>query len=254
MAGAIIGGITGSGIASPAQIGVCDVRPQATEKFVKAGMNAFAAPAQAADFADIVFLSVKPQNYAEVLAALRGHTGSKVIVTIAAGISSKYIRSELGQDTKVVRVMPNTPLLLGCGATAICRCEHVTEEEFLTVKSFFEAGGTVAELPEEKMNAVISVNGSSPAYIYLFAKAVVDSAVKQGIEPDAAMKLIAQTLVGSAKMLTDSGKTPEELIEMVSSKGGTTIAALGALYEHGFEAAIDEAMQRCTKRAEELGR
>lgn len=254
MAGAIIEGILNKQVARPENLGVIDISFEKCEKFQKRGLNVFKSYEDIANFSDIIFLSVKPQNYEEVLAAIKGHTDGKIIVSIAAGISTGYIKSRLGSDSHVVRVMPNTPLLLGCGATAMCHVEPVTDEEFEKVRRIFEAGGSVAVLPEEKMNAVISVNSSSPAYIYLFAKAVIDGAVKQGIDADTAKDLIAKTLEGSAKMITSSGYTPDELIKMVSSPGGTTLKALEALYEHGFEGAIVDAMERCTKRAEELGK
>ena len=150
--------------------------------------------------------------------------------------------------------MPNTPLLLSQGATAMCRSQGVTDEMFETVEEFFSSCGTVSELEESQMNAVISVNGSSPAYFYLFAKAMLDNAEKQGIAKEVALPMIAQTLIGSAGMLVYSGKTPDELIEMVSSPGGTTLEALNVFYQHDLEKIVDEAMLACTKRAEELGK
>jgi pyrroline-5-carboxylate reductase len=255
MAGAIIGGILSKGIAKPSEIAVYDISEQKRVEFKKSGVTVLNSIAETSAFADTIFLSVKPQNYEEVLAALSGCIdSSKLLVSIAAGISTAYIKDRIGFDCKVVRVMPNTPLLLGAGATAICLCPPVTKEEFTRVKGIFEAGGIVEVLPEEQMNAVISVNGSSPAYVYLFAKAVIDSAVRQGIDAQAAKSLICKALEGSARMLLESGKEPAELIKMVSSPGGTTLKALEALDEHGFESAIDDAMLRCTKRAEELGR
>lgn len=254
MAGAIIEGILAKQVAKPENIGVIDVSHEKCEKFEQRGLNVFKLYDSIEKFCDIIFLSVKPQNYEEVLASLSGHTDGKIIVSIAAGISTGFIKSRIGSNSHVVRVMPNTPLLLGCGATAMCHVAPVTDEEFEKVKRIFEAGGSVDVLPEEKMNAVISVNSSSPAYIYLFAKAVIDGAVKQGIDADTAKALIAKTLEGSAKMISSSGYTPDELIKMVSSPGGTTLKALEALYEHDFEDAVIDAMERCTKRAEELGK
>ena len=150
--------------------------------------------------------------------------------------------------------MPNTPLLLSKGATALSPTDNVDPQVFEVVKAMFETSGVIEILPENLMNAVISVNGSSPAYIYLFAKAVCDSAEKQGIDRDVAMKLFAAVLEGSAEMLRSSGDDPDTLIQKVSSKGGTTIAALERFYAHGFEAMVDDAMNACTKRAEELAK
>ena len=150
--------------------------------------------------------------------------------------------------------MPYTPLLLGCGASALCPCGNVSDEEFEEVRKLFACSGVTERLDESQMNAVISVNGSSPAYIYLFAKAMADYACEQGISTEAAMNLICATLKGSAEMLMRSGDSPDTLIKKVSSPGGTTLAALKVLEERNFYEAIKSAMDACTKRAEELSK
>lgn len=254
MAGAIIEGILKQNVAKPQDIAVKDHNSDKCARFKNKGANVFDTYEGIAKFSDIIFLAVKPQNYEEVLIALKQYMNGQIIVSIAAGISTDYIKSQLGENCKVVRAMPNTPLLLGCGATALCHVTPVTNDDFAKVEKIFAAGGAVSVLPEEKMNAVIAVNGSSPAYVYLFAKAVINGAVEQGIDAETAKELIVKTLEGSAKMIKDSGDTTDELITKVSSKGGTTLKALEALYEYKFEDAIIEAMKRCTKRAEELGR
>lgn len=254
MARAIIGGIIAKKVAISNEVAVLDTDSEKCKTFQKKGINVFNEYKELAKFSDVIFLAVKPQNYEEVLKELNGFTDNKTIVSIAAGISTDYIKSILGTSTHVVRVMPNTPLLLGCGATAMCKVNPVTDEEFTEVRSIFEAAGTVDVLPEDKMNAVISVNGSSPAYVYLFAKAMVNGAVSQGIDEKTALGLIIKTLEGSAEMLKNSGHSIDELITMVSSKGGTTLKALEGLYENKFEDIVVDAMERCTKRAEELGK
>ena len=204
---------------------------------------------------DIIFLSVKPQNFTDVLTSIKEDiTSDKLFVSIAAGISTLYIQQTLECPCPVIRTMPNTPLLLGKGATAMCRSSNVSDHSFELVKSFFEACGTVNILEEDKMNAVISVNGSSPAYIYLFAKAMMDSAIKQGIPEQTALELICQTLEGSAAMLRQPDTTPDQLIKMVSSPGGTTLEALDVFYHYQLEKIVKEAMIACTNRAEELGK
>jgi pyrroline-5-carboxylate reductase len=254
MAGAIIEGILSNGVALAKDIGVIDISSEKCQRFKERGVVIFDTYKELADFCNIIFLAVKPQNYDEVLNALKGLTDGRIIVSIAAGISTGYIKSRIGENSRVVRAMPNTPLLLGCGATALCQVPPVNDEDFDKIKNIFAAGGSVDVLPEEKMNAVISVNSSSPAYVYLFAKAVIQGAVEQGIEAATATALIAKTLEGSAKMIEQSGYSPDELIKMVASPGGTTLKALEGLYEHDFEGSIIDAMKRCTNRAEELGR
>ena len=203
----------------------------------------------------IIVLAVKPQNYPEVLADIKDSVSDDtVIVTIAAGISIDKVRRGLDRNCPVVRVMPNTPLLLGKGASALCRSENITDEDFDEVRKMFALSGEAVLLPESQMNAVIAVNGSSPAYVYLFAKAMVDYAVSVGIDRDTALALVCKTFEGSAEMLRKSGDSPEVLIQKVSSKGGTTIEALKVLNERAVPQAIIDAMAACTRRAEELGK
>ncbi|HAJ97017.1 MAG TPA: pyrroline-5-carboxylate reductase [Ruminococcus sp.] len=202
-----------------------------------------------------VFLAVKPQMFDEVLSQIaEGVTENTVLVSIAAGITAEYIRSKTLDNAKVILVMPNTPLLLGEGASALAKCAPTTDEEFETVCSIFNSCGITAQLPEDKMKEVIAINGSSPAFIYLFAKAFIDYAGKEGIDEKTALPLFAQSLIGSAKMLTDSGYTVAELIKMVSSPGGTTLAGLDELYKGELEKTVDNACTACTRRAYELSK
>lgn len=203
---------------------------------------------------DTIILAVKPQNYEEVLTSFSAlDTSHSIFVSIAAGISIDKIKKYLGNDSKVVRVMPNTPLLLGYGATALCRCNEISDEEFKAVCKLFECSGITEVLSEDKMNEIIAVNGSSPAYLFLFAKAVCDYAESCGISREAAKNLFAQTMIGSAKMITDSGDELQTLIDKVTSKGGTTAKALECFYNADFEGTIKAAMDACVKRANELG-
>ena len=252
MATAIIGGLVRSGFEKK-DIFVYDVFAEKLGAFADMGLSTSDCALSLTKDADIIVLAVKPQQYGEVIEGIApAASADKTFVSIAAGITIEFVRRKLGFDAPVVRVMPNTPLLLGKGASAISPSENVNSEAFELIKGMFECSGVVEILPESLMNAVISVNGSSPAYIYLFAKAVCDSAEAQGMDREVAMKLFASVLEGSAEMLRSSGDDPDTLIAKVSSKGGTTIAALERLYAHGFEEAIDDAMRACTKRAEEL--
>lgn len=203
----------------------------------------------------IIVLAVKPQNYPEVLASLKNDVNDeKVFVTIAAGISIDFVRKALNCNCPVVRVMPNTPLLLKKGASALCPSDNISDEDKKIVYNMFAKSGVCEYITEEHMNEIIAVNGSSPAYIYLFAKAMADYAQEQGIDYDKAMNLVCASLVGSAAMIKESGDSVDTLIKKVSSKGGTTIAALDTLDKLGFYNSIKEGMKACTKRAEELGK
>lgn len=255
MANAIIQGIVKSNTLSYENISIFDITPEKCRDLAGFGVKVYPSAEDLVEECGIILLSVKPQNFTEVLSSVKAKTTTKkLFVSIAAGISTHYIQEALQCPCPVVRAMPNTPLLLGKGATALCRSAEVTPESFALVQRFFESSGTVTVLEESQMNAVISVNGSSPAYFYLFAKAMVDSAVKQGIPADVALALICQTMEGSAAMLRQPGSTPEELIRMVSSPGGTTLQALDVFYQNGLEQTVEDAMNACTRRAEELGK
>lgn len=202
-----------------------------------------------------VFLSVKPQQLDVVLDKISHDVKEEtVIVSICAGITAEYIKSRTIANAKVVLVMPNTPLLLGEGATALSKAEPCTDDEFKLVCDIFASCGDIAVISKDKMKEIIAINGSSPAFIYLYAKAFVDYAKSVDIDEETAKRMFAKTLVGSAKMITDSGNTLDELITMVSSKGGTTIAGLEKLREGGLEQTVKNCCEACTKRAYELSK
>ena len=254
MATAIIKGIIARN-GNADSINVFDVSEEKQNLMKELGAAVCGSCADVTAKSDIIVLAVKPQHYAEAIASLKdAATAEKTFVSIAAGISISYVQNALGKACPVVRVMPNTPLLLGKGASALCPSDNISEEDKQIVEELFAGSGVCEYITEEHMNEIISVNGSSPAYIYLFAKAMADYAESCGIDYDKAMNLICATLEGSAAMLRESGDSADVLIEKVSSKGGTTIAALNKLREHGFTEAIRDAMQACTDRAEELGK
>ncbi|HBI52075.1 MAG TPA: pyrroline-5-carboxylate reductase [Ruminococcaceae bacterium] len=200
-----------------------------------------------------VLLAVKPQVLGEVLDALKpAVTPDTVFISICAGISEQFIRSRTIPDAKVVLVMPNTPMMLGMGASAMATDERTSAEEFAFAKSVIESCGIAEVIPIDKMKEIICINGSSPAFIYLFAKGFVDYAAANGIDADAALRLFAATLKGSAEMLTSSGMTADQLIKQVSSPGGTTIAGLDKLYEGKLTDDVNAACEACTRRAYEL--
>ena len=203
--------------------------------------------------AEYVLLSVKPQNMSDILDQIAAcPERDRVFLSIAAGVPAERIKRELGYDAKVVPIMPNTPLLVGMGATAMARVAPVTEEEFATAQEIFRCAGVVREIAPDQMCAIIAINGSSPAFIYEFAKGFLAYAEKEGIDSSAALALFSQSLRGAADMLDHSGYSVDELIQMVSSKGGTTIAGLEAFRAGGFGEAILAGCEACTKRAYEL--
>ncbi len=255
MATAIIGGILKNDFVTADSINIYDLDVEKCEYFSKKGVNTCADLKSVVTASDIIFLAVKPQNYADVLSEIcDADCSDKIFVSIAAGISISYICSLLKQNVKVVRVMPNTPLLLSVGASALCPSDNLSTDEFEPIKTIFSLCGVVEIFDESHMNEIISVNGSSPAYIYLFAKAMADYAQSCGIDKEKALNLICATFEGSAKMIRNSGDDIETLIKKVSSPGGTTIEALNSFKENNFEEIIKDAMKACTDRAQELGK
>lgn len=202
-----------------------------------------------------VFLAVKPQIIETVIEnTASGADNDTVFISIAAGITDDFIKSKTFPEAKVILVMPNTPLLLGEGASALSRSENVTDEEFDFIFNIFCTCGKAAVISKDKMKEIIAINGSSPAFIYLFAKGFINYADSVGIDKESAKELFAQSLIGSAKMITDSGYSIDELIKMVSSPGGTTIAGLERLYEGSLEETVKNCCESCTKRAYELSK
>lgn len=200
-----------------------------------------------------VLLAVKPQTLGEVLDTIAPCvTADTVFISICAGVSADFIRKHTIPNAKVVLVMPNTPMMLGAGASAISCDSSVSDEEFAFARCIIGSCGITEVVPSDKMKEVIAINGSSPAFVYLYAKGFIDYAAEVGIGKDEALHLFSQTLVGSAKMLTESGMSVDELIKQVSSPGGTTIAGLEKLYEGDITGDVKKACTACTKRAYEL--
>ncbi len=203
------------------------------------------------DAADFLVLAVKPQVLGGVLDTLKLRR-EQVIISICAGISADFIRSRSIPDARIILVMPNTPLMLGLGATALAKCDGISADEFALAKRMFATCGIAEEVPEDKMREIIAVNSSSPAFLYLYAKGFLDYAKVAGIDDDAALRLFAQAMIGSAKMMTDSGYSIDELIKMVSSPGGTTLAGLDQLYAGELTQTVRKCCESCTNRAYEL--
>ncbi len=255
MGTAIIKGIAGSSMASQTEIYAYDLDTVKLESLKDYGLKSCKSIAETVAVSDYVFLAVKPQMMEEVLSEVKtSFSAEKVIVSIAAGITDTYIASKTDENAKVVLVMPNTPLLLGEGASALSKSDSVSEDEFSTVVEIFTSCGKACVISKDKMKEIIAINGSSPAFIYLFAKGFIDYAVKENIDEETAKTLFAQSLIGSAKMITDSGYSIDVLIKMVSSPGGTTLAGLDRLYEGELVKTVQNACESCTNRAYELSK
>ncbi len=255
MATAIIKGMVSGGLAERYSIYAYDLDREKVATLEAYGVKDGGDIAEMSADSDFLFLAVKPQNMEDVLPILgEAMNRDAVVISIAAGISAQYLKTALGFSAKVVPVMPNTPLLLGSGATAMAQVEPVTDSEFEEVAEIFRCAGIVSVIGSEQMVDIIPVNGSSPAYIYRFAKAFIDYAKTKQIDERVALELICQSLIGSARMMMETDKTPDELIAMVSSKGGTTLKGSEVLIERGFEQIIKDACDACAARGYELAK
>ena len=218
------------------------------------GVKPVADNKECAASAKFVVLAVKPQFYDVVLADIAGTvTKENIIISIAPGITIDSINEKLGGEKRIVRAMPNTPALLGEGMTGVCYDKKLFEDvEKQTISTFFESFGKMEILPEYLMNAVVCVSGSAPAYIYMFIEALADAGVKYGMPRDVAYRMAAQSVVGSAKMVLETGKHPGALKDDVCSPGGTTIYAVAVLEEYGLRNAVIKASDACYEKCIDL--
>ncbi|MDD3766480.1 MAG: pyrroline-5-carboxylate reductase [Eubacteriales bacterium] len=253
MGGAIIKGLVASNAVCASDISVCDLSAEKTLEFEKMGCKVYQKASQLCENSHIVVLAVKPNAFTFVLKDLR-HITSPLYISIAAGIEIDYIKSFFDGEAKVARVMPNTPALIGEGATVVSVKDPVSAQELEIVCEIFRSIGIVEVMDEKYMNAVVAVSGSSPAYVYMMIEAMADAAVADGISRDVAYRLAAQAVAGSAKMVLESKEHPGALKDKVCSPGGTTIQAVAKLEETGFRNSIISAMKACTKKAEELSK
>lgn len=259
MATALARGLAAAGFTTPARIIACDVLPAAREAFARetGGRTVDSVAAVTAE-SDVVVLAVKPQHMADVLAELRaaqpGLQRRQLVVSIAAGVPLGTLESGLPDGCRVVRVMPNTPCLVGAGASAFAAGSHATPEDARLVEQLLSTVGLAVEVPEGMLDAVTGLSGSGPAYVCQFIEALADGGVRVGLPRDVATRLAAQTVLGSAKLLLETGEHPAALKDAVASPGGTTIAGLHALERGGVRASVMDAVVAAAARSAELGR
>lgn len=254
MATAMIGGILGKNAAAPSEI-IGSAKTESTRQQVKEryGIAVSADNKEVAGAADILFLAVKPIFFPEVIEEIREAVRKEtLIVSIAAGRDLHYLKEAFGGERKLVRCMPNTPALVLEGCTGVCAGENVTGEEMDKVLTLLRSFGTASVVPERLMDVVVGVSGSSPAYVFLFIEAMADEAVAAGMPRKQAYEFAAQAVLGSAKMVLETGKHPGELKDMVCSPGGTTIQAVKVLEEKGFRAAVMDAMEACIEKSKSM--
>lgn len=253
MASAMIRGMLGKSFAKPEELMASARTQKSLERIGKElGIRA-ASNEEAARGADILVLAVKPQFYEEAIASVREAVREEtVIISIAPGKTLAYLEHAFERPLKFVRAMPNTPAMSGEGMTGLCAGEKVTQEEAARVKAMMESFGRARFVPETLMDVVTGVSGSSPAYVFMFIEAMADAAVAEGMGRAQAYEFAAQAVLGSAKLMLDTGLHPGVLKDMVCSPAGTTIEAVRVLEEKGLRSSVIEAVRACVKKARSM--
>jgi pyrroline-5-carboxylate reductase len=245
-----------AGLVSPDRIVASDPLDAARDAF--AADRAFRTTANNLDVvakSDVLLVAVKPQTINALLAEIRSSvTANHLIVSIAAGVTLKQLDAGLGERRRVIRVMPNTPCLVGASASAFAPGEKATAQDVALLDQLLNAVGKAFKVPEHLLDAVTGLSGSGPAYVYLIIEALSDGGVRVGLPREVATALAAQTVLGAAKMVLETQQHPAVLKDMVASPGGTTIAGLNTLERAGVRGALIDAVEAATRRATELGK
>lgn len=255
MGSAILRGLVDTGTMTADQARVYDPDPKRREEMATLGVACVDSPERLSRDCDILILAVKPQMMDEAIQALGPINHAKtLVVTIAAGISIAHLQARLGADTRVVRVMPNTPALVRAGAAGIAPSPNCRPEDADRVRAIFESVGIVEQVTEEAMDVVTALSGSGPAYFFYLVECMSEAAVHGGLSPDQARRLAGQTLLGAGRLLAESGEPAGTLRERVTSKGGTTEAALKTFAALGFAEVVQAGVAAAATRSKELGR
>lgn len=257
MATALAKGWAAAGLLDVAKSQASDPYPAARSKFAQdTGLRAGPVAATVVSEANVLVLAVKPQQMPVVLDELRPllDPNRHLVISIAAGVTLGQLAAGLGENVRLVRVMPNTPCLVGASASGYTPGPSAKPEDAQLVARLFGAVGTAVQVPESLLDAVTGLSGSGPAFVYVMIEALADGGVRVGLPRDVALALAAQTVLGSAKMVLETGLHPGALKDMVASPGGTTIAGLHALERGGLRAALMDAVEAAKRRSAELGK
>ena len=256
MGKAIIGGIVKSQLTAASNLHVFDIDSSKSREMAEQfGSTVATSATSAAAVADILFIAVKPNVIPALLPELKAHIQPGcIVISIAAGVTLATLEQGLSAGHKIIRVMPNTPALVNCGMSSITPNANITPAELESVLAIFNSFGEAEVVSEYLIHSVVAVSGSAPAYAFMFIEAMADAAVLGGMPRAQAYKFAAQTLLGSAKMVLETGKHPGELKDMVCSPGGTTIEAVKVLEEQGFRAAVINAMQSCMAKSDAMSK
>ena len=254
MAKAMIGGILKNNIFKPEEVIASDLyEPGLRQAKESLGIHVTTDNKEVARTAEVLVLSVKPQFYEEVICEIKDvMKDNQIVVTIAPGKTLAWLEEKFGKPVKLVRTMPNTPAMVQEGMTGVCKNTYVTESEMERVCDILRGFGEVEIIPERLIDAVVTVSGSSPAYVFMMIEAMTDAAVAEGMPRKQAYKFAAKAVMGSAKMVLETGKHPGELKDMVCSPAGTTIEAVKVLEAAGFRSALMEAMEVCAEKSRNM--
>ena len=256
MGSALVSGTLGSGLISKDKVLVTDIRPKQLDEIKKKeGVSTTENNREAVEKSDIIVLAVKPQVMESVLSEIKDVvTEDKVIISIAAGITTGFIEKILGKEVPVVRVMPNTPALVKTGASGLSPGKYAGEEEEAIAEQMMLRVGIVVKVPEEMLDAVTALSGSGPAYIFYIIESLIEAGMEMRLPEDDVRKLVEQTVLGAVKMVMETGESPQVLRAKVTSPGGTTEAALEYLKEKGFQKALIAAVKEAAIRSKELSK
>ena len=256
MGGALLKGCVESGKYESRDIMVCDKDPERRKNWedlllVKTTEDI----RQLVVHNDLIMLAIKPDSYGEVMPLVQENWApGKILISMAAGISLEYMEKILPLSAKIIRIMPNTPAMVGEGMIAVSPNRNVSNQDLEKAMEIFRSVGKAEVVPEEWMHCIIGVSGSSPAYTYLYIEALIEGAVNNGMNPEMATRFAAQSVLGAAKMVLETGVEPKQLCLNVCSPGGTTIEAVNTLFENGFKDNVKEAFQAAVEKSKIMNR
>lgn len=255
VASAILGGVVASGLVRPERIFCHDKDPERLTKaqqiapFIKCESNV-----EVLEKAEAIFLAVKPQNVPEVLEEIKDvATAQHLFISVCAGIQTSYIESVIGHDVRVVRVMPNTPMLIKSGASGLAKGKNATGEDMALAVTFFNVVGVAVEVEEKHLDAVTGLSGTGPAYIFYMTECLINAGVELGLSREVSETLTKHTVLGAARMILERKESIQDLRRMVTTPGGTTAAGFEVLNKAGYDRIILDTVRRATERSRELG-
>ncbi|MEO8205020.1 MAG: pyrroline-5-carboxylate reductase [Chthoniobacterales bacterium] len=255
MASALMAGMLAKPVCAAKDVIISSKGKERLQKLIASnGATMASSNLEAVTEADVVLLCVKPKDAVEVLTELNGTLKGKLLISIVTGLTLSKMEELAGSNCRCIRVMPNTPVMVGAGASAYSAAANALVNDIDTVKTIFGSLGIIVEVREEQMDAVTAVSGSGPAYVYLMIEALSDAGVSAGLSPDMAQQLAVQTVAGAAEMVLKTGQHPGPLREMVTSPGGTTAEALRVMESRDFRGLITEAVEAAARKAKELSK